>query len=493
MAQLFIDTRSPANYDLYLKIKCLPKFQFQGHTVFIPDEYLPLLGQSPESKTVQTRGYQPEFFLFDYQKAITALAIKKQKYAIFAQCGLGKSLILLSYARHVSRLNPSKCVLIVSPLMVVEQTIKEAKRFWGDYPIEQLRAKNLQDWLNKGSGIGITNYEAIRDGLLPGNLCSLILDESSCLKSHYGAWGQRLIEMGKGLQWKLCLTGTPAPNDRIEYANHAVFLDQFPTVNSFLARYFVNRGQTSERWELKPHALRPFYRSLSHWSIFLENPATYGWQDNVDKIPPIYVHLHDVDLTDDQRGMLAKVSGNLIGTAGGITSRAKLAQLAKGIVGKDRLKTNKASYIRNLVDSWKESESTIIWCRYNREQDDLEETFPEAHSVRGETKEADRLNRIADFQEGRCRILISKPDVLGFGLNFQCATRHVFNGLWDSLEEYHQAVKRSNRIGSTRPLNVHIPVTEIERAMVDTVLLKAKRMQQDIEEQEAIFKESAIV
>jgi len=436
-------------------------------------------------------GYTPEPFLFDYQKAITRIAVHKRKFAVFAQCGLGKSAILLSYARHVARFNPSRCVLIVSPLIVVEQTIKEAKAFWGDYPIEQLRSKNLQEWLDKGSGIGIVNYDAIREGLTPGKLCSHILDESSCLKSAYGAWGQRLIEMGKGIQWKLCLTGTPAPNDRIEYGNHAVFLDQFPTNNSFLARYFVNRGQTGERWELKPHALRPFYRALSHWCIFLENPATYGWKDNVDKIPPIHVHIHDVELTDGQRNLLAKVSGNLIGTAGGITSRAKLAQLAKGIVGEDRVDSNKSSYIRDLVNSWRHNESTIIWCRYNREQDDLERTFPDACSIRGETKEADRLKRIADFQEGRNRILISKPDVAGFGLNFQCATRHIFNGLWDSLEEYHQAVKRSNRIGSTKPLNVHIPVTEIEHAMVDTVLVKAKRMQQDIEEQEAIFKESS--
>ena len=136
-------------------------------------------------------------------------------------------------------------------------------------PIQPIKASQLREWLATGNGIGITNYEAIDEGLDASRLGSLTLDESSMLKSHYGAWGTRLIEMGRGIEYKLAATGTPAPNDRIEYANHAVFMDAFPNVNSFLARFFVNRGQTNERWELKKHALENFYRSLSHWCIFL--------------------------------------------------------------------------------------------------------------------------------------------------------------------------------------------------------------------------------
>jgi hypothetical protein len=139
----------------------------------------------------------------------------------------------------------------------------------------------LASWTQTTNGeIGITNYDALDEDVDTGSLGALILDESSMLKSHYGKWGQDCIRIGRGLDWKLCLTGTPAPNDRIEYANHAVFLDHYPTVNSFLARFFVNRGKTDERWELKPHALRPFYEALSHWCIFVSNPAVYGWKDN---------------------------------------------------------------------------------------------------------------------------------------------------------------------------------------------------------------------
>ena len=487
MAEIFLDTHRLDHYDLFLRIKSLPRFSFQGHTAIVPDEYLTLLGQDA-CEDAAYLPYQPEPFLFDYQQAVASLSIRKRKFAVFARCGLGKTLIYLSYARYVNLLYPDRPILIVCPLSVIPQTIEEAERFWPGYAIQQIRAKSLQEWLGSGNGIGITNYEAIRDGLRPGRLCCLILDESSTMKSHYGAWARRLIDLGKGLVWKLCLTGTPAPNDRIEYANHAVFLDQFPTVNSFLARYFVNRGQTGERWELKPHALRPFYRSLSHWCIFLEDPATYGWKDNVHAIPPIHVHIHDVDMSDEQRQAVARLSGSLIGTPGGITKRSKLAQLAKGRLDGQKIASGKVEFIRNLVSSWK-GESTIIWCRYNEEQDDLEEAFPNAASIRGATKEAERRALISEFQGGRKQELITKPDVLGFGMNFQIATRHVFNGLWDSSEEYHQAVSRSNRVGSTQDLNVHIVLTEIERAMADNTFAKIKRMQQDSQEQEKLFRE----
>jgi hypothetical protein len=309
------------------------------------------------------------------------------------------------------------------------------------------------------------------------------------LKSHYGKWGTVCIRLGKGLPFKYAFTGTPAPNDRIEYANHAVFLDAFPTVNSFLARYFVNRGQTDNRWELKPHALAPFYRHLSHWCIFLTNPATYGWKDNCENIPPIHVHIHEVALTDVQQDLAYQQTGRLFADQiGGITNRSVLSQIAKGHHRGTDIHSLKPAYIRQLVDSWPD-ESTIIWCHYNNEQEQIHKQFSEAANISGATSQAERERSIDEFKAGTRRVLISKPKLLGFGLNLQVATRQVFSGLQDSYEEYHQAVKRSNRVGSTRPLNVHIPITNIERPLIDTVLRKAHRVQQDTETQERIFKE----
>lgn len=484
---------SVEDYRTFLRVKQLPVWRVVGRGVEFPDEYasLVLSGATPSPSGA---AYTPSPFLWDYQRGITATAVRKQKFAAFLDCGLGKTLILLDFARHaLERLPPDRCVLIVSPLMVVRQTMLEAERFYrGSLPIQQLRARDLGEWLESGtSRLGITNYEALTDRVRRGRLGALILDESSMLKSHYGKWGRRCIDLGRGLDWKLCLTGTPAPNDRIEYANHAVFLDQFPTVNAFLARYFVNRGQTDNRWELKPHALRPFYRSLSHWCVFMTNPATYGWRDVCADIPPINVHIHDVPLTDEQKRLAHGCGFDLFGTPGGITKRAVLSQIAKGHYRGQDVPTNKPDYIRDLVASWPD-ESTIVWCHYNREQDTMERTFPYAASVRGETPEDKREELILDFKEGARRALVSKAKVLGFGLNLQIATRQVFSGLQDSYESYYQAVKRSNRYGSTRPLNVHIPVTAIEYPMVETVLVKAKRVQSDTEEQEQMFKESMV-
>lgn len=477
-----INAASIEDYRMFLKIKRLPKYRVSGGYMEFPDHMAGQLGLRPP-KSIKS-DYEPHPAMFDYQADITRMAVEKRRYAIFADCGLGKTLMLMDYARHVSAVCDDGVVLIVTPLMVVRQMIAEAERFFPGMNIGRVRAKDLPAFL-KGDGgvsIGVTNYESLNEDLQPGVLRGLILDESSMLKSHYGHWGAQCIRLGKGLEWKLCLTGTPAPNDRVEFANHAVFLDQFPNPNSFLARYFINTGETGERWALKPHAVKPFYESLASWSIFVSDPTVYGWKGSGKKLPPIHVHIHDVPMTDDQRSRVQDVTGGLFATeAGGIVTRSKLGQISKS---GDSLKYK---YIRRLVDSWP-TESTIIWCMFNREQDMIEAEFPEALSVRGETPEETRMEYIDRFKAGQVRVLISKPKVLGFGLNLQVATRQVFSGLQDSYEQYYQAVKRSNRHGSTRPLNVHIPVTEVEYPMISSVLSKADRIDDDTNIQQEMFR-----
>lgn len=480
------DTRSPSDYQMFLNVRQCPSYYFKGTSAIVPDEYAATLGMKAKRK--KTAKYTPVDGLFDYQKDITQTAIRKQKYAIFADCGLGKTMMILEYARHAAKVTGGK-ILIVSPLMVCNQTVDEAAKWYGEQNgIARVRAFDLQHWLNSepngfDSQIAVTNYEAIREGLTPGKLAGMILDESSMLKSHYGAWGTRLIELGRGLEWKMCATGTPAPNDRIEFANHAVFLDRAKTVNEFLASYFINRGETQNRWELKPHALKPFYRSLADWSIFLTNPATYGWKDNVGVTPPIHIHIDHIDLTPEQRKAAQSVTGSLItNNIGGIGDRGKLSRIAKGG------NSLKPAFIRAQVDSWPD-ESTIIWCHYNDEQKTMEAMFPDAVSISGDTPEEKRQIGIDAFKRGEKKVLISKGKILGFGLNLQICTRQIFSGLKDSYEEFYQCVKRSNRIGSTRPLNVHIPVTELEVPFVDNVLRKAGRVESDTAEQEELFKE----
>jgi hypothetical protein len=493
--QIHLDTSSVEDYQLFLRIKSLPSYSFTGRMAHIPDEYQHLL--MPElPKVADLPGYDPLPCLFDYQRDISRLAIFKEKFALFMQCGSGKSLCILEYARFVQRiLGSTKRVLIVTPLMVVPQFLGEVKRFYGDskyndFGVEQVRAYRLNEWLKEtGSFVGITNYEALKETTDKGRLGCLILDESSMLKSDYGKHALTCIRLGEGLRWKLCATGTPAPNDRTEFANHALFLDKVPTVNAFLAKYFRNMGKTGQRWELKGHAIESFYKDLSHWSIFLNSPSVYGWKDNCDNIPPINVTIHDVDLTDEQKVAATDGTGLLFAlSAGGITRRSKLSQIAKGKHGKKKITTNKYTYIKSLIDTWKHDESTIVWAIHNDEQSNLEMTFPGAASIQGTTPYHKRLEFIYDFQNKKRNILISKSKILGLGLNLQVATRHVFSSCVDSFESFFQAIKRSNRFGSTRPLNVHIPISDLETIMVENVLMKWKRVQEDMEVCERIFK-----
>lgn len=475
-------------YQQFLAIKQLPRYKFTGRLAWFPDEYANRIGIKQAAK--RKKKYVAPSWMMDYQRGISELAIRKQKYCVFADCGMGKTPIMLEHARYAHQ-QTGKPGLIVSPLMVIKQTISEAAKFYGSsYRLHQITANELPDFLAKGTGIGITNYEAIKDELDASRLGCLSLDESSLLKSHYGKWGTKLIEMGKGIPYKLACTGTPAPNDRIEYANHAVFMDAFPTVNSFLAKFFINRGETSERWELKAHAVKAFYLALSDWSIFLVNPATYGWKDNTKQLPPIIVSVEDVGLTDDQTTIAKGYNKSLFAgmETGGIVSRSRMGQLAKGKYNGKRIDTLKPDYIAELCSRF-EDESCIIWCKYNDEQDRIAELLPDAGNIDGSTPVEERQEIVENFQAGRLKTLISKPKIMGFGLNLQACTRMIFSGLHDSYEEYYQAVKRANRYGSTKPLHVHIPVTELERPMVDNVLRKAKNVQKDTEQQERIFKE----
>jgi len=488
--KLMFDPNSMDSYRQFIKLKSIPKYEWKGRIAVIPDEYAHLFTR--KKSKVKSLPYEPSEFLFDYQRDISRMAIERKKFSVFAHPGMGKTLIFLEYARHVvTCLKPDQSVLIVSPLMVVDQTIEESIRFYGDdenTPVYVPSAK-VQSWMNDHGGrrIAITNYESIREGLTIGNVGCLILEESSTLKNMTAAWATRLIDLGRGLEWKSCYTGTPAPNDEIEYANHAVFMDHKKTTNEFLASYFVNRGQTDNRWEMKGHARNRFYSDLSHWCIFLSNPATYGWKDNCNTLPPIHIHVERIELTDEQRKLAQNETGTMFAThVGGIGQRGRLSQIAKG---KNGIATNKPSYIKNMVDGFN-GESTIIWCKYDDEQLQMERIFPEARSIKGPTPHDKRMQYIREFKAGERRIMISKAKCLGLGLNLQIATRHVFSGISDSYEEFIQCVKRSNRIGSESDLHVHIPVTELEEPMMQNVLRKADRVEAEIREQEHYFKQN---
>lgn len=484
--KLVLNPNKIEDYRQFLAIKRLPIYKVRGREVWFPDEYADRLGLSVDAGG--DLRYTPSPFLFDYQRDIASIAIKKRKYMVFVDPGYGKTLIYAEIIRTVMKaIGRRQGSLLVAPPMVIDQTIAEFARFYGDkLPIERVPSGEANLWLESCAGkIGITNYECFRNPLARGQLGLLCGDELHVLASHYSKYAQGYIDLGRGLEWKYGGTGTPAPNDRVEYANYAVNLDQFPTINSFLARFFVNRGQTNERWVLKRHSLEAFYKSLSHWSVFMSNPATYGWKDNVGTIPPVNIHIPEVEMTAEQKAATQKSTGDLcVVRAGGIVGRGSLSKIAKGIGGVD---TTKYEFIRKLVESLGDR-SIIIWAWFNEEQERLAKLFPDCASIEGKTKPAKRLELLGDFQAGRRKVMISKADVLGYGVNIQISDCHIFSSLIDSARDFIQCIKRSNRVGSTRPLDVYIPVMEIERPMAENVLRKVKRIEQDTREQEQIFK-----
>ena len=196
---LTANTRSMDSYRQFLRVKSLPTYRIVGRRMTFPDEYNDRIGL--RKRNGHSTKYEPADYLFDYQRDIAEMAIRKRKFCLFVECGLGKTSIFLEFARHALREMPKrKCALIVSPLMVVKQTMAEATRFYGNtLPIEQVHAANLNEWLAAGKGrLGITNYEALRPEIEAGRLGCLILDESSMLKSHYGKWGPQVHRVGAG-------------------------------------------------------------------------------------------------------------------------------------------------------------------------------------------------------------------------------------------------------------------------------------------------------
>src|SRR3990167_8496654 len=224
-----------------------------------------------------------EDHLFDYQKFIVETAFNKQKYAIFADCGLGKTAMFLAFIRRVQQVIDKK-ILIICPLMIINQIIKEETKFYNESTIENLHNIDLQEWVNNSEKqIGITNIDKFhKEYELTLKVGCIILDESSILKNADGITRNCLIESCKGIPFKLCCSATPAPNDREEYANHSTFLDYTRSNNEFYARFFVNKDNG---WIIKPHGYDAFYQFLAEWSVFLRNPEHFDFKSNIKILP----------------------------------------------------------------------------------------------------------------------------------------------------------------------------------------------------------------
>lgn len=334
MEPIQITDYSPESYRQFLDLKKMPMHRVDGNRV-----YFETMAESHDAGNIGLAAH-----LWDYQQFITRLAIRKRKYAIFADVGLGKTAIFLEWVRHVSKWVYPKKTLIISQLHLIKQTIEEQFKFYGwsnitdinlvfDGSIDRFMA--VKNGPIEGCPVGIVNVDKFRNPYrLQDDVGAVVLDESSILKSETGKLRTNIINACKGIQYKLACTATPAPNDRQEYANHALFLGYIDNYKSFFTKFFYNTGKGNE-FVMKPHAKGAFYAFLAEWSIFLKNPKQYGFADNLADLKPAQVIWEKVSLTDEQNEMALRVGqkgqlGMFGVNVGGMVNRNKLSQIAKG-------------------------------------------------------------------------------------------------------------------------------------------------------------------
>lgn len=380
--------------------------------------------------------------LFEWQATVVSWALRKGRAALFEDCGLGKTVQQLEWARHAA---PTS--LVLAPLSVARQTVREAARL--DLDVRYVRH---QDDVT-GPGVWVTNYE-MADRFDPRTFGAVVLDESSILKNVDGRTRQRLTAQLANVPLRLACTATPAPNDVTELCNHAEFLGQMHRAE-MLAFYFVNdEFHGRSRWRLKGHARERFYEWLATWAVGLRRPSDLGWPDDGYDLPPLRIHAETVDVK------LPPTDGQLFPSLGGVTGRAHVRRSTTD------QRVARTAQLAQGDDQW------VIWCGLNDEATACASAIDGAVNVEGSWDPDRKAEALEAFQDGAIRVLVTKPSIAGFGMNFQNCHRMAFVGISDSYEAYYQAIRRCWRFGQSHPVDAHIVVSEIEQEIVRNVQAK---------------------
>lgn len=391
---------------------------------------------------------------FDWQKDIVAWALKKGKAALFEDCGLGKSIQQLMWADAVAQHTGGK-ILIVAPLAVAGQTVREGNKF--GYHVNYCRSQDAAT-----SPLNITNYEML-ENFDASQFVGVVLDESSILKNFSSRTKGLLIEMFQSTPYKLCCTATPSPNDFTELGNHAEFLGIMSRAE-MLATFFVHDGGSTQDWRLKGHATEKFFEWVASWACCMTSPADLGYNDAGYNLPPLNIIQDTVKSNnmvdaDGQELLFAQTTQTL-------SERRKVRRESLH----DRCK--QAAEIANSTN-----EQVLIWCDLNDESHELKRLIPDAVEVCGSDSPDFKRQAMLDFSDGKARVLISKPSLCGFGMNWQNCRNVIFAGLSDSFEAYYQAVRRCWRFGQSQPVNVHIITSEAEGAVKANIQRKQENAQ----------------
>lgn len=383
--------------------------------------------------------------LFDFQKDIVAWACRKGKAAIFADCGMGKTPMQLEWARQVHN-HTGGNVLILAPLAVAAQTRREGDKFGIGVTVCRSQS-DVKD------GINVTNYEIMHKFDL-SSFDGIVLDESSILKSFTSATRNAIIDGFKSTPYKLACTATPSPNDYMELGNHAEFVGAM-TRTEMLAMFFIHDGGSTSKWRLKGHAQSKFWDFVSSWAVMIRDPEDMGYKMEGFDLPQLIEDVIEVEsgIVDDTRLFNIAAEGLQEQQQAKRKTIQKRAQKCAEMVNSNNL-------------PW------IVWCELNDESAALSRMIPDAVEVRGSDSPDFKEDAMIGFADGRYRVIVTKPSICGFGMNWQHCADMVFCGLSNSYEQYYQAIRRCYRFGQTRPVNVHIVISELERGIVSNVMRK---------------------
>lgn len=377
--------------------------------------------------------------LFEFQSAIVHWALARGRAAIFADTGLGKTLMQCEWAHQIV-MHTNKSVLIFAPLAVAKQTAENAAEFGIDVHYIRERLDIMSP------GIYVTNYE-MQHHFVTDDFIGVVLDESSILKNQTGKTRREMIKRWGSCPYRLSCTATPSPNDFMELGNQAEFIGVM-SMTEMLAMFFVNDTGNTGTWRLKGHGKRKFWEWLSTWAVVIRKPSDIGFSDEGYNLPPLNIIEHEVKVA--------------VASDGELFSRPAQTLTERRKAKRDSI-TQRVEVAANLVNN--SDESWIVWCYLNDESDALSKSIKDNVEVRGSNTIDEKEHRILSFQHGSEHCLITKPSIAGFGMNFQKSHNMIFVGLDDSFEKYYQAVRRQYRFGQDKPVNAHIVLSDGEGAI----------------------------
>lgn len=383
--------------------------------------------------------------LFAHQAEVVRWAGRRGRAAAFLDTGLGKTRIQLAWA---DAMRGDGAALVICPLSIAKQTSREAAAIGIDAAV--VRSGDAVT----GPGVWITNYE-MQHAFDPSDFAAVVLDESSILKNHEGRTRGALVDRWGRVRYRLACTATPAPNDHTELANHAEFLGAMKRVE-MLAAFFVH---DDDGWRLKGHASDAMYRWMASWAVAARRPSDVTGNPTDDlgyDLPPLNIHGHIVEVNAAPEGQLFATS---LGGVGGRAAARKATMTAR---------------ITKAADLLAHDRPAIAWCGLNDEATEMVRAVDGAANLHGSLSPDEKVEIIEAFVAGEVRVLVTKPSIAGFGLNFQHAADQVFVGLGDSYESYYQAIRRSWRFGQTRPVDVHVVVSDLESDVVANVRAKER-------------------